>query len=80
MKSVAIALLIVSGSAVAQSYGPPNNNTANSNVYNENPTLPPQAVQQQPSYYFGPEVFPNYNPGNPGMVDDSDKIFEENKK
>jgi hypothetical protein len=53
------------------------NNTPTS-VYDQNPTLG-EPNTQQPGY-FGPAVYPNWNPGNPGMVDDQDQIFKDNDK
>jgi hypothetical protein len=87
MKKIILALSVVgiSSALYAQStvqnnnpYNPYNPNQP-SNVYNQNPTTQGSLNNQQPGY-FGPAVYPNWNPGNPGMYDDQDQIFKDNNK
>jgi hypothetical protein len=29
---------------------------------------------------FGPDIVPNYNPGDPGMVDNQNNVFDQNEE
>jgi len=74
----AASLLIVFGAGVLFADIPPNYPNTNVNLTQENPTTNANAYPQQSLY--GPQVVPNVNPGNPGMVDDQDAIFNKNNQ
>jgi hypothetical protein len=81
---MALSLIVIGGLQVADAdqnvnmdpyQGPPGTSI---NLTNENPTINGQ-VYPAPQY-FGPEVYPNLNPGDPGMSDDQDQIWRQNKE
>ncbi len=77
MKKFLIASSIFSVlSVAAYAQVPANIPNTQPNLTQENPTTNNNAYSQ-PSIY-GPQVVPNPNVGNPGMVDDQDAIFKKN--
>lgn len=68
----------VFGAGVLLADIPPNYPNTNDNLTQENPTTNANTYPQQSLY--GPQVVPNVNPGNPGMVDDQDAIFRKNNQ
>jgi hypothetical protein len=56
----------------------PNYPNTNPNLTQENPTTNNNAYPQ--NNIFAPQVVPNVNVGDPGMVDDQDAIFRKNNQ
>lgn len=75
---IAVSLLSVAGAGLLFADIPPNYPNTNVNLTQQNPTTNANTYPQQSLY--GPQVVPNVNPGNPGMVDDQDAIFRKNNQ